>query len=674
MADTSTNQNAALQTQGLNDTSTTSAVNESIANQSNNPGALDTSGSAVIAPPIVPTTISSANLSPATPIQLPTPNNASNASSLNSSVASPIPSAQSIIEKASAPTAADAAQKAILDRIASLTGSNATQTGLTNTAEENAGIPSLTSTVNDLNTQLEGLNNQATDLQNKAAFTIPNAAQAGAAGRGETAGGLSPVTTAQLRNNQIQQGAIASQALTLKSAIYGAQGKLSIAKDAADKAATAQFEQQQQQIDAQRAQLAAIAPTLTKQESVQAAKQKAALDDRQTQLDNAKSDKSTIVALATAALKNNPNDPQAQYAAQQALALSNQDKPDLAGALALVGKYQTDPVATQKAVLDNQLLKSQITKAQYDAATAKLNFDNTNSLGGNLPGTTESGKIDVTSQNYATSAVTNAGGLSQSSIDQAALRYLMDGTLPAGRSNTGNGLLQNSAIKNRAGQLDPGGNIAGNKAKVEALASALKEQTSYSATIDRSVTTADNSFKQITQAFSGKDVNTHTMPIANLIENATKMEFSPGDVAAFKAGLSSVATEYQQVFAKNGTATVADKAKAEQIANGNLSLADLQKVMDQLQAQGDIAKQGAQGEVDKVYGQIAGVESGAFATQKGNLSDGDFVNQALSSQNISYNQAKSAVPAGQIGAIDNSTGQLVQMLPSDFDPAKYTKI
>lgn len=305
---------------------------------------------------------SSLNLNPA-----PTPS--MNGVSANLGVA--IPKAEDIINQGATATPAEQQQQTLLQKVASLIGGNKTKTTLQNEAEQVAGVTQAKSAFNDLNTQLEGLNNQAIALQNEANYTIPNQTQEMAAGKGITTGGLAPITASQLRQNQIKQGAIATQALTVKSALFGAQGKLSLAQDAANKAATAQYEQQQQQIDAYKAQLDALAPTLSKQEKAQAAIVQAKLQDRQNQIDNAKEDKKSIIAMATAALKNNPNDPVAQYAAQQALAESNKEQPNLQLALSLVGKYQTDPLAVQKQIAEIAQARAQTAKAYSDMAISK---------------------------------------------------------------------------------------------------------------------------------------------------------------------------------------------------------------------------------------------------------------------------------------------------------------
>lgn len=61
-------------------------------------------------------------------------------------------------------------------------------------------------------------------------------------------------------------------------------------------------------------------------------------------------------------------------------------------------------------------------------------------------------------------------------------------------------------------------------------------------------------------------------------------------------------------------------------------------------------------------------------TPKGNMSNSQFVDSALKAVGQSYDQATKAVKPGNIGFIDNNTGQVLQGLPSDFDPAKYTKL
>ncbi len=330
--------------------------------------------------------------------QFPTtaPNPQTAASSAISANAS-IPSLTSITSQETAQTPAEKTNQTFLQKVATLVGQGKGQQDFTNEAENAAGVPALTKTVNDLNTQLQGLNDQATSLQNEQNYTIPNQVQLDNQGSGVTKASTAARSADSLRTNQIKQGQVATQALTLKAAIYGAQGSLTLAKDAADKAATAQYEHQQQQIDYMNALIKANEPQMTKEEKAQADTVKAQLDERQRLLDNAKEDKQTAIALATAALKNNPSDPQAQYAAQQALQESNQEQPDLSKIFSLVGKYQTDPMATQKALLDLQLTRSQI--AASNANTAKTQAEtrglSTSNESQNVTLTTDTGSLSV---------------------------------------------------------------------------------------------------------------------------------------------------------------------------------------------------------------------------------------------------------------------------------------
>ncbi len=258
----------------------------------------------------------------------------------NASITNPNASVQEIINQGNQTTPAEATNKTLLDRVAALIGQKKGQTTLTNTAETAAGVPGLQKTYSELNTQLEGINNQSLDLQNQArpGGAIENKEQQDILGRGVTAAGLAPISAGDLRKNQIQQSALASRALTLKSAIYGAQGNLTLAKDAADKAATAQYEDQQNQIDYQKALIDANMPQMTKEEKNQALVVQTQLQDRQKKIDEAIDNKKTIIAMATKLISDNPGDPTAQYAAQQILSESNNPNPDLSKIFSYAGQ------------------------------------------------------------------------------------------------------------------------------------------------------------------------------------------------------------------------------------------------------------------------------------------------------------------------------------------------
>lgn len=330
------------------------------------PPGIDSNGNSVwVSSPDLNPTIPVSGLSTTqTAIQIPQQPAVDTGASANAS----IPSVQSIVEGANTTTVADKQQSDLLNSIAKLTGSQQSLATQQITQENAAGIPALAATLTQLNNQLQGLNDQATKLQLDASVggTIQNQNQQDAEGRGRTVGGNAPLLAGALRMNQIQQASIASQALTVKAAVYAAQGQYSIAKDAADKAAQVLFDATQQEINHQQALLAAIQPQLNKEQSARAVTLQANLADRQKQVDAQREDFKTGQALAIAAMKNFSSDSTAQFAAQQALKLNPSTPNYLQQVMALVGKYQNDPakVAQDLADLDYKRSQTALNKAQ----------------------------------------------------------------------------------------------------------------------------------------------------------------------------------------------------------------------------------------------------------------------------------------------------------------------
>lgn len=230
---------------------------------------------------------------------------------------------------------------------------------------------------------------------------------------------------------------------------------------------------------------------------------------------------------------------------------------------------------------------------------------------GAAPGTIGAPTIDVTATGYSRDLVPHAGGLTQSAIDQAALALATTGRFPTGMGigSAGAGGERKNAIQNRAGELNAGGNLPANASKLKALTASLTQQTNYANATERSVSNAENGFRQVVTAFKGK-VNNSSIPIVNAMTNAGKYQLSPGDISAFRAGLTEVANEYSNVFSRGGIVTDAVRAQAKQIADGNLSIDDLSKVFSELQAQGNIVINGSHGQVQKIQGQLNNILQG----------------------------------------------------------------
>jgi uncharacterized coiled-coil protein SlyX len=162
-------------------------------------------------------------------------------------------------------------------------------------------------------------------------------------------------------------------------------------------------------------------------------------------------------------------------------------------------------------------------------------------------------------------------------------------------------------------EIDPSGNLAKNKTVLKSLSESLAAQQKQLDSVQRSMGNAEAGFQHVVDTFQGK-VNTSQYPTINAAINAAKSQLSPGDIAAFKAGLTEVGNEYTQVFSRGGQVTDAVRNRAADVINGNLSIADLQKVLDELQAQGAIVVKGAQDQVKTITDQVNGIAGGGTSS------------------------------------------------------------
>lgn len=407
--------------------------------------------------PTPSTTFDASSLSQTNPnIQFPTnapstQTGATTANALNSS----IPTAQSIISNETAQTPAEATNTGLLGKLATLIGGQSSLATQQINNENAAGVPNLTKITNDLSTQLMGLNDQSTALQLAAApgGTIQNQEQQNAQGRGVTAGGLAPITSADLRNNQIQQSTIAAQALTVKSAYYAANNNLTLAKDAADKAAQVAFDADTQKINYVKALIDANAPQMNKEEKAQTDLVQAQLQDRQNQIDQQKTDYTTGIGLINNAMKFNGQSPQAQLAIQAAQKIDPHDPMYLQKVGALLTQYQQDPIATQQALAQLALTKAQTAKIYQDASVSGQDPATVSGWVSSIKSGTAK-LSDLTGNPALKNAVVTAmaaGGTSQSQILQTTQQSLKDLQAmvdkPAGVNPLGTGFTSAVGVK-----------------------------------------------------------------------------------------------------------------------------------------------------------------------------------------------------------------------------------
>ena len=197
---------------------------------------------------------------------------------------------------------ADEVSKRIQDLNLAQVGESAYQ------AEQNRlqNIPGLISQSNDLQAQLQGLVNQSLDLDNQYNYTIPNKMQVAAEGRGVTAGGLAPIQASELRKIQIQKGAIASQALTIKSAFEATQGRLSTAQYYADQAVKQKYEPLKREVEVLTKNLEIIlnSPAYSRETKDRAQKQKDVQDAKAKEIEKQEKATKDIYDLMITAAKN----------------------------------------------------------------------------------------------------------------------------------------------------------------------------------------------------------------------------------------------------------------------------------------------------------------------------------------------------------------------------------
>ena len=228
--------------------------------------------------------------------------------------------------------------------------------------ETAAGLtPELLRTQTDLSNRLKAVQTEA--------LQIPLQLQQEATGRGITAGGLQPIQTAALRNNAIQ-------ALGISSLLEASKNNIATAQSLADRAVKAKFDPIKAEIDANLRNLDLMSkdPTLTLAQQNRLIAQQEIQKSREAKVKKQEADNSTVLGMAASAVLNNPGNQAALMAAEKARQLDPTSPNYLNDAYALVGQYQKDPVATERAIKENQLLDAQIEVQKANAA--KIKADN----------------------------------------------------------------------------------------------------------------------------------------------------------------------------------------------------------------------------------------------------------------------------------------------------------
>lgn len=221
------------------------------------------------------------------------------------------------------------------------------RTAFTQEQEKAQGLPEQQKAFTDITAQIKGLQLQSQDLQNQYNVLIPERMQQQAQGRGITTGGLAPLTASEQRKNLLQQGTIASQALTLQASFEAMKGNIANSQMLVDRAVAAKYGPQEEAIKINMANLELLLkdPKIDKETKDRANAQLAIQKTKEAEIAKAKSNTEEALKIANTAAQNAQNFiPTAQY-------------PSVAVALNAIGK--ADPISALQIATATGLVQKQ---------------------------------------------------------------------------------------------------------------------------------------------------------------------------------------------------------------------------------------------------------------------------------------------------------------------------
>jgi hypothetical protein len=252
----------------------------------------------------------------------------------------------------------DTLGKQILDTTGKIGTKTATQANVEDATARSLGAAT---GISDFNVQLRDVTNQMLALKNEH-DAIPLKTQEEFNGRASQTG-IDTASVSRQRQIAIKYLGLGSLAATL-------QGNISTAQDTAKRAVELEFAPEEAKLAYLTKAYELNKDTLQREDKVAADALQVKLAERTRILGEQKDNKGAALALANSAVKNFPKDSAAQTAAQKALALDVSSPNYLQQVFSLVGQYQSDPTAAQKAIDDHKLVTAQIGKLNADAKTA----------------------------------------------------------------------------------------------------------------------------------------------------------------------------------------------------------------------------------------------------------------------------------------------------------------
>lgn len=246
---------------------------------------------------------------------------------------SPVPDLSTITAQGNVPTASQGQYNDITSQIGQLTGQLSGQTDFANNLQTQYNVPQLTSTANDITSNISQIQNQRDAVQQQLKNQYGNDASKGYLSF----------------EQQSVDSVLAAKQSAYASTLATINGQLSTAKAYIETAVANKYTPIVNQINALKSQADLVSNTLTREQTKQLAVMQAQLTDRANTVASNKAISSIMLEkIATAAA--NPGNPAPSYIVTQAQNAALGDDP--ASALAIIAPYLNNPLAAKQEIAD----------------------------------------------------------------------------------------------------------------------------------------------------------------------------------------------------------------------------------------------------------------------------------------------------------------------------------
>lgn len=475
-----------------------------------------------------------------------------------------------------------------------------------------AGVDSIQQSINDLNTNVLQLKNDTIDAKNQIA-------------------GGAPQFVISAQQDAIDRASL-TKALTLSSLSDTLNNKLVAAQHKADQAVAVKFGPIEAQIDAytKNLQIIANSPSTSVQEKNQATQLQVALSEYSAKVADQKAQATAVLTAAQDAAKN------AQYftattqyptVASALSAIANAKDPASASAIAATTGMVTPP-------------KLQFVSGTENQAAGYFNPD-TGEFVRTGGGGNSGGSLGISNPQLAGIASTILASGKFTAAQAAQVRSAI---------NSGENPL--TVIKNQAKNII-GQTEATTVTKYEAAAKSLNDLQSalaeYYAEGGKTGVFTGNYEKVINNLGSVDD--------PRLVDLTTQIQ---AQLQIYRNAVSGTAYSTQESADINSIFPGINKSAGlnQAIISGRLKA--LNSSID--------------GVYESALGSSAYDKAVQYSGGKGNQGDNSFVEQSLNDAGISYTDFLSKIPTGKIGVVNNATGQVGTILPSEYNSSTYTKL